>query len=41
VKSEEGNAVFDSIGNLSKPVITMIEGVALDDGCESAMVCGL
>ncbi len=37
--ARRGQAVFDSIENLGKPVIACVNGFALGGGCEMAMAC--
>jgi enoyl-CoA hydratase len=39
--SRKGQAVFDRIERLDKPVLAMIQGFALGGGCELAMACHL
>jgi enoyl-CoA hydratase len=39
--SRRGQAVFDRIENLGKPVVAAVNGFALGGGCELAMACHL
>jgi enoyl-CoA hydratase len=39
--ARRGQAIFDSIENLGKPVIAAVNGFALGGGCELAMACHL